>query len=150
MTRSEKLKPAARVAETRERDAARLLGASQRYIAELEGKLEELYRYRDEYAERLRRADTRLDANQLADFRAFLTRLNEAIAYQESRVREARVEHEKTRGRWVFTRRKVDALGKVLARCAEEERHDADRREQRDSDDRSQRRKTRIGDEDQD
>jgi flagellar protein FliJ len=150
MTRSEKLKPAARVAESREHDAARALGVSQRRLTELETKLEELYRYRDEYAERLARSNGSLDAGQLADFRAFLTRLNEAIAYQEARVHEARQEHEQSRGQWAFSRRKVDALGKVIARFVEEERHDEDRREQRDLDDRAQRRKARVEDDEKD
>jgi flagellar FliJ protein len=144
MTRSDKLKPAARVAESRERTAARALGASQQRLAESEAKLEELYRYRDEYARRLASASGGLDAGQLADFRAFLTRLNEAITYQEARVHEAQAQREQSRGTWVHTRRKADAIGKVMTRCIDQERREEDRREQKDTDERSQRRKTPL------
>jgi flagellar protein FliJ len=143
VTRSDRLKPAARVAESRERAAAQDVGLSVQHLAELEARLAELLRYREEYAQRLTDAGGSLDAAQLADFRAFLTRLNEAISYQEARVKESRRLHDRLVGRWSTTRQKVDALGKVMTRCLTEERREEDRQEQKEQDDRAQRRKPR-------
>lgn len=146
MKRADKLKPAAHVADSRERAAAREVGTSQRHLAELENKLGELIGYREEYARRLSESHQALDAAQLADFRAFLTRLNEAIAYQERRIGDARRQHTRLISQWTRSRQKVDALGKVMTRFLTEERHHNERLEQKDQDDRSQRRKPTVDD----
>lgn len=147
MKRADKLKPAADVADSRERAAAREVGTSQQRLAELEQKLAELIGYREEYARRLSDSHQALDAAQLADFRAFLTRLNEAIAYQEGRIRDARRQHTRLISQWTRSRQKVDALGKVMTRFLTEERHHIERLEQKELDDRSQRRKPAVDEE---
>jgi flagellar protein FliJ len=146
MKRADKLKPAADVAGSRERAAARDVGTSQQNLAELERKLAELTGYREEYARRLRESHEALDAAQLADFRAFLTRLNEAIAYQDGRIRDARRQHARFISQWTRSRQKVDALGKVMTRFMTEDRHHVERGEQKEQDERSQRRKPAIDD----
>lgn len=148
MTRSERMKPITQVAGSRERDAARVLGESQRRLAEVETKLNELTAYRDEYVARLKReGGNGMASRSVLDYQIFLSRLNEAIAYQHGRVSQARREVEQKRALWQASRTQSMALDKVVERYQGDERRAAERREQKELDDRSQRATSLPGDE---
>ena len=53
MSRASRLRPALDVAEKREREAAAALAAARRAVADAEKRIEDLLRFRDEYAQRL-------------------------------------------------------------------------------------------------
>lgn len=141
MTRSKRLRPIARLAADRERQAARELAATlQEFDARLE-RLHELGAYREEYARRFKAASEQgLDAGRLRDFRSFLSRLDEAIVQQERLVAAARREWEACTVRWQGTRSRTRMLDKVMERLRREEERVARRREQGESDERAQRR----------
>ncbi len=139
MDRAQRLEPVTRVAEARERDAARALGEYRKVLDALEARLAELKSYRDEYVQRLSTAAAGgMDAVKLVEYRGFIARLNEAIDYQEAKVTDARTEFERRRRRWNATRTRVAALDKVVERYREEERRDVERREQSEADGRAQ------------
>ncbi len=140
MSRSKRMKPVKRVAETREQAAAKKLGQSQQYLDAQHAKLEELRTYRDQYSESFKASSGQgLGANRLQDYRVFLTRLNEAIRQQEAIITQCVSQHEQTRQHWVQTRSHHQAIDKVVERYRSEEQKTRDRHEQKEQDERSQR-----------
>lgn len=138
MTRSKRLKPVTRVAEQRERRAAVEMAEFRRFLDEQQARLQELVNYREEYTRRFEAAGRAgLDATRATDYRRILTRLGEAVAYQEQRVTGLRQEFEQIHRRWTDTRTRSAALDKVMERYRREERRDADRREQGEFDERN-------------
>jgi flagellar FliJ protein len=144
MKRSKRLQPLAHVTQARERAAAQALGASRRELQSVEARLQELRRYLGEYQRHLdERTQAPREAGQLSDFRRFLERLHEAILYQESRWALAQRDYEHKHRQWLATRQRAAAIEKVVARCRNEEQRLEDRREQRESDERAQRHRSR-------
>lgn len=140
MTKSKRLEPVARVAEGRERRAAIELAKFQERLAEQEARYQELLAYRDDYARRFEKAGRDgFDAARMANYRRILIQLGEAIAFQEQRLTTLRRDGELLRRRWTDTHTRTAALDKAIERFRGDERRDADRREQGESDERAQR-----------
>ncbi len=143
MAQSKRMQPIARLAAERERDAARELVVSRRELEVHRGRLRELCGYRDEYGRRLNEAGVQgIDAAQLRDYRSFLTRLNEAIVEQERLGVVAQRDWEVCTARWQGTRTRTKALDKVVERLRHDEDRRECRREQGESDERAQRRRS--------
>lgn len=143
MTKSKRLEPVNRIAETRERRAAVEMAEFKRFLDAQQAKLDELQRYRADYARQFEAAGRQgLDAGRMADFRRILNHLSEAIAWQERRLISLRQDFEQIRKRWTDTRTRAAALAKVMERYQVEERRDAELREQRDADEHTQRGRT--------
>jgi len=138
MTRSKRMQPVARVAESRQQNAARNLGERQRALEEQLRRLEQLTEYRGDYASRFEDGAEWIGMN-VRDYRLFLSRLNEAIEEQAARVERARAELEQSRGHWTECRVHQDAVGKAMERFEEEERLEERRRDQAENDEFGQR-----------
>lgn len=138
MTRSKRMQPVAQVAESRQRDAARILGERQRVLDEQVRRLEQLHEYRGDYARRFEDGAEWIGLN-VREYRVFLSRLNQAIEEQALRVDRARAELERSRGQWTRCRVHRDAVGKAMDRFQEEERQQEARREQAENDELGQR-----------
>ena len=96
MTRSKRMDPVLRVAEHRERNAARLLGESRQRLEQQRQRLQELLDYREEYSRRFQQTGSGgMDMKQLHEYRAFLGRLNDAVAHQHKTVAKAEAEVER-------------------------------------------------------
>ena len=148
MRKSKRMKPVAKVAESRERTAARVLSEQRRVLAEAEAKLAELLGYRDEYAKKLEfSGGAAIDARRMYDFRVFLSRLNEAIIHQQHRVEHSRMEYETRRHQWYATRTKIRAVDKIIERYRGDEARASERRDQVEADDRIKQVRVDIGDE---
>jgi len=140
MSRSKRMKPVQRVAETREQTAVQKLGESQQYLDAQRAKLGELRGYRDQYSESFRTSGGQgLDANRLQDYRVFLARLNEAIRQQEDILAQCASDHEQTRQQWIQTRSHHQAIDKVIEHYRSVEQKTQDRQEQKEQDERAQR-----------
>ena len=140
MTRSKRLQPVVRVAESREQDAARRLGESQAELHRCQEQLAQLQAYRTDYAHSFHQAGAGgVDGARLQDFHTFLTNLDEAIAQQQARVQQAARVCEERRREWQATHTKTRMMEKVVGRAQQEEQREQDRREQRDTDERAQR-----------
>ncbi|MCA1806069.1 MAG: flagellar export protein FliJ [Xanthomonadaceae bacterium] len=138
MTRSKRMTPVVKVAENREQAAARILGEARQRLEQQQRKLDELGTYRDQYSSEFQqRSGQGMGVACLQDFRVFLARLNEAIEQQQRLVERCRQESERQRLNWLSTRTRTQALGKVVDRYRREERHQAERREQLDTDERA-------------
>lgn len=95
MVQSKRFKPVQRVAESRERKAARSFGQSQRLMHDQEARLEELRRYHEEYLQRFRESSQMgMSASQLQEYRAFLEKLEKAIEAQKNRTGQPAESHQ--------------------------------------------------------
>lgn len=140
MSRADRLKPVQNVIDNAEKRLAQSLAAFERRVAEAEGKLDELRRYRGEYERQFaQRAASGMGATELRDFQAFLARLTEAMRQQQSVVERVRADRDAERLRWQDAAKRAKALDHVATQWLSEERRLAERRDQRETDDRAQR-----------
>ncbi|TVO79026.1 flagellar export protein FliJ [Sedimenticola selenatireducens] len=140
MVPSKRLHPVKRVAESRENDAARVLGDTQKKMRDQEAKLEDLKRYHKEYLERFEAtARQGMAANQMQEYRVFLEKLDSAIKEQEKVVLASKSECVSRKEQWQEKRVRTQALGKVMDRFKSAELKAMEKREQNEMDDRSQR-----------
>lgn len=140
MSRAKRLQPVQHLADESERRLAQSLAMHERRVSDAEAKCGELERYRKEY-ERLfaERAGSGIGVADLRDYQAFLARLSEAIRQQQQIVQRARVERDLERTRWQEAAVRAKAIDHVIDRWQNEERRSLERREQRESDERAQR-----------
>jgi flagellar FliJ protein len=82
-----------------------------------------------------------MSATQLQEYRAFLAKLDEAITQQQEVVAASSVNHQSTRNFWQQKHSRTQALNKAVDRFREQEKKSADRHEQKENDDLSQREK---------
>jgi flagellar FliJ protein len=144
MSRAKRLEPVQEVVGDAERRLAQSVGAFDRRVREAEAKLQELERYRLEYERQFtQRAGQGISAPGLRDYQAFLARLNEAVKQQQAIVQRAATERDAERLRWQQAARRAKALDHVVDQWQADERRASDRREQKDSDERGQRKVTR-------
>ena len=136
MTRSERMQPIKSLADTRERDAGTVVAGARRVLEEREKQLEQLRAYRAEYAARAAQQGA-ADAVRLQNYHAFLGRLADAVRQQQELVEAARQDLERKTADWQQRRVEAASLGKVVERIASAERRVADRRDQRDTDERA-------------
>jgi flagellar FliJ protein len=142
MKRADRLEPVQKIVDDNERRLAEHYAAAERLLHSSEQKLHELSGYRDDYTKGFaQRAGGGMGARDLVDYQAFMSRLNEAIKQQLQEVQRTRSECEAQRMRWQEAAQRAKALGNVITRWQQEEVHAADRRDQRDSDERGQRRR---------
>ena len=140
MSRAKRLEPVQEVVGDAERRLAQSVGAFDRRVREAEAKLQELERYRLEYERQFtQRAGQGISAPGLRDYQAFLARLNEAVKQQQTIVQRAAAERDAERLRWQQAARRAKALDHVVDQWQADERRADDRREQKDSDERAQR-----------
>ena len=140
MVPSDRFRPVHSAAKNKENHAARRLGVSQQSVLEAESKLRELQKYRQDYLEQFRltgRAGT--SAARLQEYQKFLARLNEAIRHQEALVRAGHKDRQTKQDQWMRRRTRSNALGKVLERYVEAERQQQEKREQKETDEHTQR-----------
>lgn len=131
MKKSQRLEPVAKVAESREQQAARALGQAQTLMNQAEQRLVELKNYKEEYLRRFHTQGSRgMNAAQMEDYRRFLAKLDIAIAQQQQAVEQAAVRVETQRQHWFERRGKTQALDKVVARYQADEQRREDRNEQ--------------------
>ncbi len=105
------------IAETSAESAAASLGALNRELQQHEEKLMLLFKYRDEYQQRLRyAANTGLDGTGMRNFHDFLERLEQAIMQQHALVVETRTRVESGRNEWQSRQKKSMAFGTLAQR----------------------------------
>jgi flagellar FliJ protein len=141
VTRAKRMKPVQELFDDTERRLALGLAAIERRVSDAESKLQELERYRGDYESQFKqRAARGIGATDLRDYQAFLARLVEAIRQQQAVVKRAQSERDAERQKWQDAAKRAKALGHVVEKWQTEERRASDRREQRESDERAQRR----------
>jgi flagellar FliJ protein len=140
MKRAKRLEPVQHIVDEAQKRLAMSVAGFEKRVLEGEKKLEELVRYKAEYEQGFQqRAAGGIGVMEMRDYQAFLARLAEAIKQQQALVNRARAEHEAERVKWQEALKRSKALGHVVERWQAEERHVSERREQRESDERAQR-----------
>jgi flagellar FliJ protein len=137
MIRSRRLQPVQRVIGDLERQRAGRLAASERTVAEAQARLDELTRYRDDYLRRFATlAAGGLGGMDLRDYQTFLARLGAAIRAQSEVLDGTRTQRDAELSAWQSAAARAKAVEKVVERWRTEERLAADRREQKEADER--------------
>lgn len=139
---SERFRPIHKLASHKERKAAAALGESIRQRDAAQQRLEELRQYLAEYLERFANATRNgLPGSQLLEYQVFISKLETAIVQQEEIVRQSQRDCDSSKKNWAGRYTRSKAMENALDRMRVAERKDEDRKEQAESDDRSQRKK---------
>ena len=140
MKRSQRIEVAQRVADQREQSKAQALAASERSLQECEAKLRELEGYRLGYIKDFaQRASLGMDASRARDYQIFLARLDEALAQQSELVQRARALRDSERSGWQSAAQRADVVERMMQHVKSDEHRADEKREQLESDERSQR-----------
>jgi flagellar FliJ protein len=140
MKRSERLEIVKKVVDDFERRKAEALAASERRVTESEKKLADLEAYRDGYVRDFDlRAKAGISAAAARDYQVFLGRLDEALRQQTQAVIGTRAQRDAELQNWQDAAQRAEAIGQTVKRWQGDERHALERREQIESDERSQR-----------
>ena len=117
------------------------LAEQQQKLAKAELQLEELQKYRAEYAD----SQGGLSVSALLNRRQFVERIDQVIAQQVNEVARQRRFLDGVRNQWREAHAREQALGSVIDRYREQERKSEERREQAEIDERMQYRRPTRG-----
>ncbi len=140
MKRAQRLQIVQRVVDDLERRRAEALAGSERRLREQEAKLIELDTYRAGYVRDFNeRAASGMDGVLARDYQTFLGRLDEALRQQSLAVTRARAQRDGELHTWQGAAQRAEVVGQMVKRFQTEEDLALERREQHESDERSQR-----------
>ena len=132
MKQSKRIDPLLQRAQDHQDEVARDLAKRQQALDTHQARLAELRRYAEEYANAQLAATT---AVQLMNRRAFLDRLDNAVAQQSQTVDRNREKVEAERARLLLASRDKQVLEQLAASYRAQEQRVAERRDQRELDD---------------
>ena len=136
MRRAVRLEPLADYAGKVETEAARRLAECVKALAVKEKEVEQLRSYLAEYRQRAALEDA-TDSLRWQNTRAFLTKLNAVVAARETELTESVERYRLEAERWRDSHRRAKSLDKIVADAEREVARDAEKREQRELDERS-------------
>ena len=140
MKRAERIVMVQKVVDDLERRRAEALAASERQVAETQAKLAELEAYRAGYIRDFSaRAGAGMNAGSARDFQTFLARLGEALRQQSQIVVRAQAQRDSERQIWQGAAQRANAVEHMAKRWNAEDQQELARREQKETDDLSQR-----------
>lgn len=142
MKKSQRLNVIAELNEKNEKATLKELGHIQQQCQEAETQLENLKEYRQDYESKYQ-SIAKLGANikQLLEFRAFMSKLDQAIEEQQQVILNVEKQLNSKRSQWEQQHQKTKSMQKVVAAAVKVELKAEDKREQNEQDDRA----TRIG-----
>ena len=132
MMQSRRIDPLLRRAQEHEDSVARELADRQSALAQHESRLEELRQYAEDYANSQMAATS---PAQLANRRAFLERIDQALKQQLQNVDRSRASVDIERDRLLLASRDKQVLEQLAASYRVQEKLIVDRRDQREMDD---------------
>ncbi|MCB1792751.1 MAG: flagellar export protein FliJ [Gammaproteobacteria bacterium] len=142
MAPSDRFKPIQKVASQRERKAAAALGESLKQRQAAQQRLAELKQYLAEYLARFERAARGgLSSSQVLEYQVFIGKLETAIEQQEKVVARSEQHCDSSKEQWRGKYSKSKAMDNAVDRMRLREAKESERREQAESDERSQRKR---------
>jgi flagellar FliJ protein len=142
MPPSDRFKPIHKIASNKERKAAVALGESMKQRDSAQQRLAELEQYHQEYLERFADAARKgLPSNQIVEYQVFIGKLEDAIIEQRSIVARSEQTCQQSKQQWQGRYTKAKAMENAIDRMRVAERKQDDRIEQKESDERSQRKR---------
>lgn len=135
MTRARRLAPARDLAEKREQEAAAALASAQQAVADAERRMDDMRRFRDEYAQRLATAPGGgLSAVLLKETANFVSKVDGGMEQARRWLAEQQRLCELRHAEWVKCRVRTRAIGKLSQRHEALDSARAARTEQREQD----------------
>jgi len=140
MSASDRFKPVLKVAENREATAAREFGLSRQKHQAEEDKLNSLREYHLDYMQRFKQAaSVGINASQLREYQAFITKLEQAISEQEKVVQNTQRVSVQMKQQWQKTHVRTQSMDKAMNRMKADERRHQESQDQKMSDELAQR-----------
>ena len=134
------MQPVAQHADQKEQDAVRLFVNAQRIVKEAEQQLQQLFSYRDEYAQQLLSAQSdSLSSQRLRDYQSFVARLGQTIDQLHIDIENKKYQCEIHRKAWLKCRSRSHALNSVVEKYRLEEFRQQEKFEQKEQDEHAQR-----------
>lgn len=145
MTRSKRLSPVLKLAESKQRDAVQVMAKARRRLNHYEEKLNELRKFHEEYSNAYRHSQSGvISATQLQETQKFLRQLDEGIAVMSEKVTGQKQLNLRDEQQWLLAKNRTDALDKLITKIQGVERNIRDNREADEVDERSQHQKPKI------
>jgi flagellar protein FliJ len=114
MKKSQRIKTIVEIKATQEKNTLEAFGASQRKLSATQAQVENLRKYRQEYQNRYNQlGGTGITVTQLLEFRAFMDKLDKAIAGQEHSLSECETDLITKRKIWEGMHHRTQILQKI-------------------------------------
>ena len=140
MKRSKRIQVIVDLKANQEQQALQSFGKCQSKHQETVKQIEHLTNYRQEYLDNFNaRGSAGVSIHQLQEFRAFVVKLDTAIAGQEKVLQDLAEKLAKKREIWLQAHQKTNSLQKVQDSALLTEQVQLERREQKDQDERASR-----------
>lgn len=130
--KAKRIKPIAEHADKKEQDAVRVFVAAQKDVEQAELQLQQLIKYRDEYASSM--VNMSFSAERLRDYQLFIAKLNLAMEQARVDIENKRRICEIKKTAWLKCRARSHALNWVVEKYRVEEVKLEERREQKEMD----------------
>lgn len=145
MTRSKRLSPVLKLAESKERNAVQVMAKTRQRLNHYEEKLNELRKFHEEYSNAYRHSQSGvISATQLLETQKFLHQLDEGIAVMSEKVTGQKQLNLRDEQQWLLAKNRTDALDKLVVKIQSVEKNIRDNREADEIDERSQHQKLKI------
>jgi flagellar FliJ protein len=139
MKKTQRIDMVQRVVDDHERRKAEALAVCEQRVREAQTRLEELEGYRNAYLQDFnRRAQAGLDGAGVREYQVFLSRLDEALHHQKQILTQTEVARGAELENWRSAARRAAAVDTLAKHWRAEERRVDDRRDQHETDERSQ------------
>ena len=139
MKKSVRMASVVKIAESDEQKAALALGECQQQLEMCHQRLEQLRGYRGEYLSAFNeKAGDGISITHMQRFRSFITQLDNGIEEQQRVIGNVQLEVELKRQEWFGKRTKTKAMDKVVEQYRFQEQVIANKRDQKESDERAQ------------
>ncbi len=140
MKKSQRIQVIVDLKADQEQKALQALGEEQRRHQEMFDQIEHLTHYRQEYLEKFSTlGDAGMNIHQLQEFRAFVQKLDAAIAGQKQSLQAVEDELLKKRKIWLQANQKTQSLQKVQDTALRAEQAQVEKQEQKEQDERASR-----------
>lgn len=140
MKKSRRIKTIVELKQKQEKKALEEFGGCQQKTQEVAKQLQDLIAYRQDYQNKyMQLGGGGVGVRQLLDFRAFMSKLDQAIADQQQSLQVMEKELQTKRKIWENAYQRTKSLQKVQNTAQAVELQEEDKREQNEQDDRASR-----------
>ena len=117
MIRSQRVKTIVKLKEHNERIAARRLIDSQSSLDSIKQRLEQMLKYREEYARLLKASNQSHAMNLLRDRQAFILQMNQGINMLREQVSIQEKMNKQERQNWIKEKQQLDTMQSIYENC---------------------------------
>ena len=117
MTRSQRVKTIVKLKEHNERLAARRLIDSQSSLDSIKQRLEQMLKYREEYARLLKVSNQSHAMNLLRDRQAFILQMNQGINMLREQISIQEKMNKQERQNWIKEKQQLDTMQSIYENC---------------------------------